>query len=187
MLNKETIYIFTDGSAKNNGRSNAKAGYSVYFTDDLTHCINTFTKFNKTKMIKTNPTNNKAELSAILLALKIVDSNKENSFSKPKNIEIVTDSKYSIDCVTKWIINWEKNNFINSKGQDVKNKELIISISFLLSKLKKDYFVTFKHVYSHTVKPKNEQSIEYFYWMGNYLVDDKINQMFDLINKIKKD
>lgn len=177
----KTVYIFSDGGCRNNGKSNAKGGYSVYFTDDITHKDNDYTKFNKTKLITQNPTNNKAELSAILLALKIIEENKE--FMEPLNIEIISDSKYSIDCITKWIVNWKKNDYRNSKGEVIKNKDLIVSISHLLSKLQSihTHTVTFKHVFSHTIKPKNEKSLEYFYWYGNFTVDEQINNLMSMV------
>lgn len=57
---------------------------------------------------------------AILRALEIVPPDQE--------VTIVTDSKYSIDCCEKWYRGWEKNNWMSSIGQPVKNKDLVQAI-----------------------------------------------------------
>lgn len=41
---------------------------------------------------------------------------------------IYTDSKYAINCVTVWHINWIKNNWITSVGRPVENQDLIEKI-----------------------------------------------------------
>jgi ribonuclease HI len=65
-------------------------------------------------------TNQRAELTAILRALDIAPRHRE--------VTIYTDSKYSIDCVTNWYRNWEKNGWVNSKGKPVENKDLVADI-----------------------------------------------------------
>ena len=39
-----------------------------------------------------------------------------------------TDSKYSIDCLTNWFVNWRRNGWKNAAGKAVENKDLIESI-----------------------------------------------------------
>lgn len=48
----------------------------------------------------------------------------------PKNrgVSIITDSKYAIDCVTVWYVNWRKNGWKNASGKAVENKDLIENI-----------------------------------------------------------
>lgn len=41
---------------------------------------------------------------------------------------IFTDSRYAIDCVTSWFINWRRNNWKTSNGKPVENKDLVESI-----------------------------------------------------------
>lgn len=65
-------------------------------------------------------TNQRAELTAILRALEIVP--------KYLNVSIITDSKYGIDCVTVWYINWRKNGWKTSAGKAVENKDLVENI-----------------------------------------------------------
>jgi ribonuclease HI len=52
-----------------------------------------------------NQTNNVAELLAIEKAIDMVQNNKKDI------IKILTDSSYSINCLTKWYNSWAKKNF----------------------------------------------------------------------------
>lgn len=61
-------------------------------------------------------TNQRAELTAILRALQTIDLTQD--------VEIRTDSKYSIQCVTEWYINWERNGWKTRAGP-VKNQDLV--------------------------------------------------------------
>lgn len=165
---QENVYIFSDGGCKENGKKNAKAGYSVYCKE--------YDIFNKTREIIKNPSNNVAELSGIRYIFKILSTDENKELFKNKNIIIVSDSKYSIDCITKWSNNWIKNGWLNSKKEVVKNKEIIQEIL----EYKKNIFNSeFKHVFSHTKQPENKNSIEWMIWNGNNIVDNNINKMFD--------
>lgn len=111
----EPIYIYTDGACFNNGQSCARAGYGVFLGVD--HPLNV------SKKIVDNPTNQRAELAAIKEACIIVQHN----FMK-KNVVILSDSMYSINCITKWYKTWQSNNWLNAKGNPVQNKKLIQEI-----------------------------------------------------------
>lgn len=65
-------------------------------------------------------TNQRAELTAILRALEIVPRNRD--------VSIITDSRYAIDCVTLWHVNWRKNGWKNASGKTVENKDLVENI-----------------------------------------------------------
>ena len=65
-------------------------------------------------------TNQRAELTAILRALDTVP--------KDRDVMIVTDSRYAIDCVTTWYVNWRKNGWKTSAGKAVENRDLVESI-----------------------------------------------------------
>ena len=104
------------------------------------------------------PTNQKAELYAILKAIEIVDTE--------KSYLIYTDSQYSINCITKWNRNWIKNGWKTSKGGTVLNQEIIKPILKLL----KYKNVKFKHVRSHQKAPEKHTN-EYMMWYGNMMCD----------------
>ena len=130
--NKENpIYIYTDGACKNNGKKNAIAGIGVYIKDicDIS------------ERIKGKQTNQRAELYAILKSLKIININDYTS------IIIYTDSQYSINCITKWIKNWIKNNWKDKHNKPVKNKDLIEPIYNIY---KTNNNIKFTHILAHT-------------------------------------
>tara|TARA_B110000003_G_C16249009_1_gene378196 strand:- start:12 stop:440 length:429 start_codon:yes stop_codon:yes gene_type:complete len=112
-----TIKIYTDGSClKNPG----DGGWAAIINDK-----GKITKI--TGSIK-NTTNNKMELTATIKALKKITKN--------KNVEVYTDSKYVQLGITKWIHKWIKNNWKNSKKEDVKNKDLWLELYNLNESLK---------------------------------------------------
>ena len=140
------IKIYTDGACQNNGKLNAKCGVGIYFGKDDTR--------NLSKALK-GPlqTNNIAELTAILYCLKIL-------LKTEKNIDdnmfiIFSDSKYSIDCITKYIVVWLKNNWQTATKKPVKNRTIIESIYNMMSLFKN---LEFKYIKAHT-KNMDEDSI----------------------------
>lgn len=88
-------------------------------------------------------TNQIAELWAIFQALQYIQE---------EEIDLYTDSKYAIGCLTQWYEKWQKNGWKNSKGEDVSNKDLIQQILPLL----KNKNITFFHVYGHSGDFYNE-------------------------------
>ena len=45
-----------------------------------------------------------------------------------RDVVVYTDSKYSIDSVTVWFVNWRKNGWQTANGRPVENKDLIEGI-----------------------------------------------------------
>lgn len=89
-------------------------------------------------------TNNRMEMLAIIHALEEIQD--------PSEIEIRTDSEYTINCVTKWYYSWVKNNWISSSGSKVQNRDLIIQIRNLM----KFHDVKFTKVKGHSGDYYNE-------------------------------
>lgn len=170
----DVIYVFTDGNCKKNGKKDAKAGYCVFFTEDEDSIYYTLNKFG---LIKSDPTNQKAELTAMYKLFCILDENEK--LFKNKTINICSDSQYTIKCITEWYKNWEKNGYKTSKNEDVKNSELIKKIIKLKSEMleRENVKIIFKHVFSHTVEPKNKDTLEHYIWKGNKVCDELINQL----------
>ena len=61
-------------------------------------------------------TNNRMELLAVINAIE--------SLIKPSKIILTTDSSYVLNGITKWIENWEQNNWRTSNKKAVKNVDL---------------------------------------------------------------
>jgi ribonuclease HI len=130
------IKVFTDGSFKKMSIGVA-CGYGVYFPNN--ELPNIGRAFKHTPL-----TNQRAELYAIYKAIRVIIK----SSIKWDFIHIYTDSEYSIKSLTEWVKNWEKNNWKNSKGDDVLNQDIIKPIYKILKKYKNK--IIFTHVRSHT-------------------------------------
>lgn len=92
--------------------------------------LNNIIEYSYSKQLA-NVTNNQMELQAILHAFKhIISKNPEEDFV------IYCDSAYCVNICNDWIFTWAKNNWINSKKEEVKNINLIKE---LYSYLKVDF------------------------------------------------
>ena len=108
------ITIYTDGSCLNNP---GNGGWAAIINDN-----NVLTKISGS--VK-DTTNNKMELMAPIKALQQI--------KEKKPIEIYTDSQYVKLGITDWVHKWIKNNWLTSKKEPVKNKELWIQLYELTS------------------------------------------------------
>jgi len=92
-------------------------------------------------------TNNTAELKALLRALELaVDSQHEK-------IAILSDSKYSIECLVNWAYGWKKNGW-TKKGGEIKNLDLIKTAHALYDGIKEKVIIS--HVRGHAGVEGNE-------------------------------
>lgn len=141
--------IYIDGASSNNQNENKRrGGIGVFFGDNDLR--------NVSIEIKDNPTNQRMELCACIKALEIINDNNQK-------LNIYTDSKYVINCITLWYDNWAKNNWKTSKGLDIKNLDLIKKLYNLV----KSKDVNFFHIKSHQKLPVNN----YKHWYGNKMAD----------------
>jgi ribonuclease HI len=108
----ENFTVYTDGSCLNNGKPNVPGGIGIHFSeknkikfDDISEVID----------VK-DATNNIAELYAIKRVLELTKN--------INNVKIYTDSKYSINVITKWYDIWVKNGLLSNK----KNLDIIAPI-----------------------------------------------------------
>lgn len=140
------IRMFTDGACKSNGKHGAQASYAYYFPENKELS-------GKSKISLDEPqTNQRGELKAIYEGLKKLS---DNVVVNETEIQIFTDSTYSRDCLTSWIKNWMKNDWMTSAGKPVLHKDLIQGSYELLRKFK-SYIITY--VKAHTGK-KDDLSI----------------------------
>ena len=96
--------IYTDGSCKDSNISKARAGAGTYCEMDDS----------KTKAIKIPgepQTNQRGELIAMLTAIK--------SIPKGDELEIISDSKYSIKGIIEGIPKWTDKGWINVENKDI--------------------------------------------------------------------
>ncbi|MDC0653821.1 ribonuclease HI [Candidatus Pelagibacter sp.] len=128
------IKIYTDGSCLNNP---GNGGWAAIIS------IN-----NKVRRISgsvKDTTNNKMELMAPIKALQEI--------KEQQPIEIYTDSQYVKLGITDWIHKWIKNNWLTSKKEAVKNKELWME----LYKLNKSHEIKWVWIKAHSGIALNEE------------------------------
>jgi len=104
------LRVYTDGSVSNNGGDNPRGGVGAWFGEEDPRNVGE-------PFFENNPTNQRCELMAVTRAAEIV--------GKEQPTVIVTDSKYTIGCFTKWSERWIENGWRNSRGGAVKNEDII--------------------------------------------------------------
>jgi ribonuclease HI len=78
------------------------------------------------------PTNQQAEITAIIVALQVALKKYRELDGNPRlDLEIFSDSKYAIGCMTNWIYKWSRNGWMNAAGNPVANQDLIREASDL--------------------------------------------------------
>ena len=138
MENREKVFIYTDGSSFQDIGSWA---YIAVTEDD--------TVIRKDGQAFEKATNNRAELYAVINALKSCNPKKDL-------IEIVSDSAYIVNCfLQKWYQTWETNNWHNSQGVAVKNADLWKELLSIARKFKTP--VIWTHVRGHQGNAFNEE------------------------------
>ena len=132
------IKVYTDGSCIRNINNNNYGGFGVYFGEQDSKNVSE-------PYIDKEVTNNRAELHAIQTAIKILNAEVSNN----KEIEIYTDSEYSLKSCTIWYKKWKKNNWKNKDGSLRKNIDYIQPLSEILEKYQNIQLI---HVKAHTGK-----------------------------------
>lgn len=132
--------IFTDGGCEPNP-GKAGSGIAIYRNNAVEELW--YGLYNP------NGTNNTAELNALHQALIIA----KTEAGKGNSVAIFCDSKYSIQCVTQWAVNWEKKGW-KKPGGEIKNLELIKEMFALHQQLKDEIQVL--HVNGHVGVEGNE-------------------------------
>ena len=110
-LTVQTIYC--DGCCLGNGREDARAGFGVHAVD--TSGATVFSE--PFRVPASDPqTNQRAELLALRYALTMVGEDP---------CEIHTDSRYAIDCLTKWAPAWEASGWRRADNKPVLHTDII--------------------------------------------------------------
>jgi len=131
------IKIYTDGACSGNPGPGGWGAILIY--KDSTKELSGGLK---------ETTNNQMELMGVIKALE--------SLKEKCEIEIYSDSKYVVQGMSEWIINWEKNNWRGSNKKPVKNKELWQT----LLDLSKQHSISYHWVKGHADNPYNNRCDE---------------------------
>lgn len=133
----DQVTIFCDGASKGNP---GPGGYAAIVVSN-----NNVTELGG---FVENTTNNRMELSAAISGLKFLDTNLE--------VDVYTDSRYLINGITKWLFNWQKNNWQTKAKEEVLNKDLWQDLAFLI----KDKNIKWHYVGGHIGIAGNERCDE---------------------------
>jgi len=134
------VTIYCDGGCTPNP-GKAGSGVAVYRSGKLSELWY--------GLYETMGTNNTAELGALYESLLLA----QKEAKKGNDVEIKCDSMYSIDCISKWAISWEKKNW-TKKGGAIKNLEIIKKAYYLFNDIKHD--VKLSHIKAHAGFEGNE-------------------------------
>ncbi len=135
------INIYCDGACSPNpGKSGT--GVAIYPQTTLTELWY--------GLYQANGTNNTAELNGMLAAFKSA----ARFIDAGKRVQILSDSKYSIDSITKWAAGWKNKGWKKADGQSIKNPELVKACYELYQQLKASLIIT--HVKGHADIEGNE-------------------------------
>jgi len=97
-----------------------------------------------------NSTNNRGELSAVL---KILEATQHTTH----DLNILADSQYVINSITKWMPGWKHKGWKKSDGKPVNNKDLMVQLDELMSAAKTaGRHISFQWVKGHAGHPLNE-------------------------------
>ena len=89
-------------------------------------------------------TNNRMELTAAIEALA--------ALSETCTVELTTDSTYVKDGVTRWMMNWERNDWRTAGGKPVKNQDLWQALKAQVTR----HQVNWHWVKGHSGHPEND-------------------------------
>jgi len=139
----DKIICYCDGACSNNGAPTALGGIGIYFIKQEEQISEPLPK-------KYKQTNQYAELYAIYKSIKIYKQTRVEH-----DLLIYTDSQYSINCLTKWINIWRRNNWKLSKSNKApEHLDLVCKIDNLTKSL--TTAVTFEHVKGHSSNIGNQ-------------------------------
>jgi ribonuclease HI/exonuclease III len=136
MRQEKKTTIYTDGSCINNGEENAQAGSGIWYGPNDPRNI-------ALRVPGPTQTNQTAELYAILQGVK--------NTAKQDPLEIISDSKYCIDGLTKHTQKWEDRGWI-----EISNKELFkTTVAWLRQRTSE---TTLRWVKGHNNEDGNEEA-----------------------------
>lgn len=159
-----TIEIYVDGGCRGNGQPGSIGAAAAAIK-------NKYGKYHGwTKALPSSsaPTNQRAEITSIILGLEKALERYDQLNSKPQlAVTIYSDSRYAVNCMKEWVYKWSKKGWTNSTGNEVANRDLIEEASDLDDLLKERADVHYKWI------PREENQY------ADKLCNDRLDAMCD--------
>lgn len=125
----DKIIVYCDGGCRGNGKKNNIGGWGAYLVyKENKKCLRGATR---------QTTNNIMELTSCIKALHALKR-------KDIPVEVVMDSAYVINGITKWIYGWMKKGWITSTREPVENQALWQELYQLKREFKTIQFIKVK-------------------------------------------
>jgi len=131
----QRVEIYTDGACRGNPGS---GGWGVWFKRGDTE--------KELYGGELETTNNRMELMAAIQALE--------ALNQPYSVTLYSDSKYVLQGITEWIVNWKKRGWKTAANKPVKNEDLWRRLDAAMQKHEIDWL----WVKGHSGNPGNEKA-----------------------------
>lgn len=129
----KSVIIYTDGACSGNPGPGGWAAHIIDNGEERSLCDH-----------EPDTTNNRMELMAAIRGLEALE--------KPRDVTLYTDSKYLLNGMETWTVNWQRNHWRTAAGKPVKNKDLWL----ILLELQKKHRIRFVWVKGHNNDHYNE-------------------------------
>ncbi|KAJ5951182.1 uncharacterized protein N7479_009595 [Penicillium vulpinum] len=117
---EDEFLIYTDGSCKDNGRMNARAGCSFVFNDSASGYARFALEYKGPTGQQHTLTVDRAQVRAVIAALQYRDWAADGC----SRLIIASDSEYLVDGITKSIWEWLSWSWVTTAGEPVRNRDL---------------------------------------------------------------
>ena len=138
--------LYSDGACRGNP---GPGSYGCFVQDTLGNIV-----FEHAEVFE-HTTNNRMELLGIISGLKVLGQNLNEKGMSIADINVlaVTDSKYVVDGITKWVDGWKKRGWKKADKKPPENVELWKQLDLLKDKVG---IINFAWVKGHSGHPQNE-------------------------------
>lgn len=140
---ENTYILYSDGACRGNPGPGA---YGCLLQDSNANII---FEYAQTKELTTN---NQMELQGVISGIDLIKEQKNIDLSQI-SLTVITDSKYVVDGISKWVAGWKKRGWKKSDNKAPENLGQWQALDLLTQQFKK---INFQWVKGHSGHPQNE-------------------------------
>lgn len=136
-----TYIAYVDGACINNGKANARGGWGALLRNPQGATLEIAGPLDGERQ-----TNQRAELTAFIMALKAV--------KKPAQFEVYSDSQYVVRGINEWMAGWKARGWKKPGNKPLDNSDLWLEVDSLLG----FHQVSIGWVKGHSGHPGNDKA-----------------------------